>query len=239
MLSRLLNRYPLSTLRPGMDLAVIGDVHGCASLLEMALERAGDAQVVCVGDYVDRGPDSAEVLRILRDHPDVLCIGGNHEEMLLRFVDEPEQNGAAWLRHGGMTTLESFGINQAAQAETPAALANLRDALVAAMGDEVIGWLRELPDYWVFGNVAVVHAAADPKLPMEQQTSRSMRWGHNAFRHVRRKDGLWVVHGHVVVPQAEVHQGRIAIDSGAYATGRLTLAHLRDGNVSFEVFNSR
>lgn len=238
MLSRFFGRYPIELLKPRRALAVIGDVHGCADLLAEALAYAGDRLTICVGDYVDRGPDSAAVLQLLMEQPNILCLGGNHEEMLLRFLNDPQGSGAAWLRHGGDCTVRSFGLDPRAAETGAAALSDLRDGLQEAMGPEAIAWLRARPDKAVFGNLAVVHAGADPRVPIDEQDGATLRWGHRRFSRTVRKDGIWVVHGHTVVPEAKVSAGRIAIDTGAYATGRLTLAELSDGQVSFTEFGA-
>lgn len=234
MLSRLFVSYNPSSLRPDRPLVVIGDVHGCASLLSRALESAGDAQVICVGDYVDRGPQSADVLRLLQSRPDVICLGGNHEDMILKFLDNPLQHCARWLQFGGRTTLESFGVDTRAGENDPI---TLRDNLAATMGGPLIGWLRERPDQIVSGNVAVVHAGADPNRDIEAQDSHTLRWGHRKFHSCARKDGVWVAHGHTVVPEGVAKRGRIAVDTGAYATGRLTVARITTGAVKFEVID--
>ncbi len=212
-------------------MAVIGDVHGRADLLARALEDSRGIPTVCVGDYIDRGPQSADVLAMLRARPDVTCLAGNHEDMLLAFLDAPEQAGPTWLRHGGEATVESFGLNGDLARGGP--LADLRDALAAAMGEDLIGWLRDLPVLHINGNVAVVHAAADPAKPLDQQDRRTLLWGHPGFARGRRRDGMWVVHGHTVVAQPSLANGRIAVDTGAYATNRLTVAHIGAGKIHF------
>ena len=81
--------------------------------------------------------------------------------------------------------------------------------------------------------MAVVHAGADPSEPMALQTDEVLKWGHRDFMDRPRTDGVWVLHGHTIVDQASATAGRIAIDTGAYATGTLTAAHVTDGDVRF------
>ena len=211
---------------PEEPLAVIGDIHGCDALLGRLLDRlAAEApahHLVTVGDMVDRGEDSAGVLRRLVARTDVTCLMGNHELMLLDFLDRPE-TGARWLRHGGLQTLASYGIGAVAQ-PSPGQLVELRDALAEAMGAEIIGWLRDRPASFESGTVAVVHAGADPRLPLAGQAPESLAWGAPGFGRLPRGDGIWIVHGHVIVDQPEAADGVISIDTGAYATGRLTAA---------------
>ena len=231
MLSRLLRRKPQTPIRPDGPLAVIGDVHGCLGLLERALARAAGHRVICVGDYIDRGPESAAVLHTLFTRPDVTCLIGNHEEMFLRFLDDPEQAGPTWLRYGGDATLESMGLRDMLRAD--ADLPALRDTVIDILGPDLIAWLRELPAYLLSGNVGIVHAGADPALPLDTQMRKSLVWGHPQTGRPR-DDGLWIVRGHTVVAEPVQQNQLISIDTGAYATGRLSLAFLDDESIQFE-----
>ncbi|WP_090060951.1 metallophosphoesterase [Celeribacter neptunius] len=223
-----------ATLRPDRSLAVIGDIHGRADLLERALTIAEDRQIICVGDYVDRGPDSAAVLDILYDRTDIISLAGNHEEMMLRFLDEPLKAGPGWLKHGGLSTLESYGESLAEPPVSEEELIALRDFLADRMGPEMITWLRELPLQWLSGNLGVVHAGADPRLPFEEQERQVLLWGHPKFGRKLRKDGIWVVRGHAITGLPNLHKRCISIDTGAYATGRLTVALIDEGDLRFE-----
>lgn len=217
---------PFAPPAPDRPFAAIGDIHGCLELLSRALETT-EGQIVCVGDYIDRGPDSAGVLALLQSRPDITCLMGNHEEMLLAFLDDPLTHAPRWLTFGGANTLDSYGVSQKGTAT------QMRDALRAAMGSRTESWLRALPSYWQSGNVAVTHAGAAPDLPMERQDDKVLRWGHPQFGRRVRDDGLWVVRGHVVVDAPKARQGVIEIDTGAYRTGQLTLAHIEAGHVEF------
>ena len=105
--------------------------------------------------------------------------------------------------------------------------------LAQAMGDDLIAWMHALPSFWISGNVAVTHAGADPFRPVNDQPTRNLLWGHPEFEKTPRADGMWVIHGHIIVDQPRIEAGRVAIDTGAYATGRLTAAHISRGGVSF------
>lgn len=224
-------------LAPEAPLAVIGDIHGRRDLLEALLARldreAPELRIICVGDYVDRGEDSAGVLRLLCARPEITCLSGNHEEMLLGFLDEPEARGPRWLRHGGLQTLASYGIPAPGDRPRPEALRALSAAFRAALDPGVESWLRALPVLHRSGNVAVVHAAAAPTLPIGLQSRQTLLWGHPDFTEIAREDGLWVVHGHTILPEPRVEAGRIGVDTGAYASGRLTAAVIRNGELSF------
>lgn len=218
----------LAPITPDAPFCAIGDIHGRLDLLEHALARA-EAPVVCVGDYVDRGPDSAGVLRLLQSREDVTCLMGNHEEMMLDFLAGPEVAGPRWLRFGGRETLASYGV-----LEPETDLLGARDALRTALGEAGETWLAALPSLWQSGNVAVTHAGADPRAEMSAQSERHLRWGHPKFGKTPRRDNKWVVRGHVVRDEALMQDGTIQIDTGAWHSGRLTLAHISAEGVRFE-----
>lgn len=225
-------KAPWPNVAPDAPFTAIGDVHGRIDLLERALEKA-TGQIVFVGDYIDRGDASADVLRLLFSRDDLVCLAGNHEEMLLKFLDNPKRHGSRWLRYGGLQTLASFGISDVSESSDEARLVFTRDKLTDAMGSDLIAWLKELPLSWTSGNVTVVHAAADPSVAIDAQKGSVLRWGHPDFRSVERTDGQWIVHGHTVVDQPSQNRGVISIDTAAYATGRLTLAEFQPNKVGF------
>ncbi|MCR9124644.1 MAG: serine/threonine protein phosphatase [Rhodobacteraceae bacterium] len=220
----------------------VGDIHGRADLLESIAERIGRAypgrRTVFLGDYIDRGEYSAEVLRLLMGtdpegpYP-VTCLKGNHEEMCLRFIDNPADSGRHWLRNGGLQTLASFGIGGIFENAEAEQLEKVRDSLAEAMGDDMLEWLRALPTKWNSGNVWAVHAGADPDLPMTFQSEATLLWGHPEFLRARRPDGQWIVHGHTIFREPVAGDGRVSIDLGAYATGRLQAAAFDESGVTF------
>lgn len=220
--------------------AVIGDLHGCYGLLDRLIHRLvyqADT-FVFVGDYVDRGRDSGRVLSTLFEwqtgHSNLHCLAGNHEEMLLAFLDDPVKNGPPWMRHGGLQTLASFDIFIAPDMEMrPDLLEQARDDLRARLGGALEQWLRDLPLIWTTGTLAVSHAGAAPRKPIWDQTPRDLLWGHPDFRREVRQDGIWVAHGHWIHALPGAEAGRIAVDTGAYATGFLSAAVITDGQISF------
>ena len=229
---------------PSQPFYAVGDIHGRDDLLGRMIDVIRqDAQgkavrIVCVGDVIDRGDASAAVLHrllaITQDpKSDLVCLRGNHEDMMRHFLRDPERHGARWLRHGGLQTLASFGIAGVSESTAGAGLRVARDQLATAMGGTLLGWLEALPLQWSSGNVTVVHAGADPARPIEAQDGDTLVWGHPDFRRVCRHDGQWIVAGHTVVETPEVRDGRISIDTGAYATGRLTAVHVAAQGLRF------
>lgn len=215
--------------RPAQPVWFIGDIHGRLDLLRRMLNRlAADdgARIVVLGDMIDRGPDTAGVLELLatrqRRAPDrIICLMGNHERMLLEALDSPTRNAPHWLNHGGAETVQSFGLRPFAQ--DPEKLAQ---ELRAALPKGTEAWLRALPLMWHEGPIVAAHAGIDPDLPLTAQPEDTLLWGHRAYGRKPHKDGLWVVHGHRIVPQPQVRHGRIAVDTGAWQTGRLSAARL-------------
>ncbi|MEJ6392625.1 metallophosphoesterase family protein [Gymnodinialimonas sp. 2305UL16-5] len=236
--------------RPDTPTYIIGDLHGRADLLEQMLElidahiggtSATNPQLVFVGDYIDLGPDSATVLARMRelqtDFPDnVTCLMGNHERMMLDFLENPSTRGPRWLRAGAKETLKSYGIatSNLSKGSEFDAFPGVARALARAIPKEVLAWVRALPMSWSSGNLWAVHAGADPGHAMEDQTARVLLWGHPEFDSALRADDIWVAHGHTEFEAPHANDGRIATDTGAWRTGRLTACAIRpDGRYDF------
>lgn len=229
---------PLEIDRPTY---AIGDVHGRFDLLRRLLDRIeadarerghGDFRLVLMGDYVDRGEQSAEVLALLRKllegggpAAETVALRGNHEEMMAQFVAEPESAGPRWLRNGGLQTLLSYGVGGVASTSDIDGMveAGARLAQVAAADLALTG---ALPVWRRHGSVLFSHAGADPELPPELQSDDTLTWGTPRFFQLPRRDGLWCVYGHYVVDEAHASQGRIAVDTGAYHSGVLSAVRL-------------
>ena len=222
---------------PADPFYAVGDVHGRADLLEALLDRLLRSPVrgplVLLGDMIDRGPDSARVLRLMHGLSDlrVVCLCGNHEEMMLDFLEGPAWRCGHWLRHGGLATLDSFGIAPPDPA-LPETHERCTTELRQALGP-VLPWLRALPTLWRSGNVVAAHAGLDPARPPKDQTRTDLLWGYPYHARRPRRDGLWVVHGHVVQSDPVAHRGRVAIDTGAWFTDRLTAARIEPGRIEF------
>ncbi|MGJ8555929.1 MAG: metallophosphoesterase family protein [Sulfitobacter geojensis] len=240
----------IDAIAPDRLLLVLGDIHGSFDLMGQAIRRveeyveavperaAQNPQLIFVGDYIDRGEQSKQVLDWIYDlatqMPDaVTCLMGNHERMMLDFIDDPVGRGARWLRNGGLQALASYNIGRVRENSDAEELVEASLALEAALPEGMLHWLRNLPLQYQSGNVCVVHAAMDPHLAPQDQTRQTMLWGHNEFMSTPRTDGIWVVHGHTIVKEPQLHTQRISIDTGAYHTGRLTAAAIGPGTCEF------
>ncbi|OSP55763.1 hypothetical protein BV911_06395 [Pseudoruegeria sp. SK021] len=231
--------------QPDRPLYVVGDIHGREDLLDAVLRlitrdavKAGcgsQADLVFVGDYIDRGPDSRNVVTRLmgltkETGMTVTCLMGNHEAMCLAFLAEQEESGSLWLSNGGRETLQSYGVFVPLRLPDAAAQNALRKLARRAIPTAHLDWLRSLPTLWTSGDVVVVHAAFDPDQTREDQRQDTLIWGRSAkFLKTRRDSGPWVVHGHTITRPLAVHGRRIPVDGGAYAFDVLSAAVLVPG----------
>ena len=235
--------FPAPTHTGGVIYA-IGDVHGRHDLLIRLLDRIFEdaaayettPKIVFLGDYIDRGEQVRETIGLLielaeQPEAETVFLMGNHEHMLLRFLRDPA-SGSRWLRYGGLQTLMSYGVGGVGSLRAGGEASRIRSALIEALGSH-LGFIEGLQVSHHAGNLFFAHAGADPALPTDEQDVTTLLWGCESFRTTDRDDGVWVVHGHFVVVQPAVDRGRIAIDTGAYYSGRLTAARIAGGEVAF------
>jgi len=212
---------------------VVGDIHGRLDLLDRLLDevhaevdrdRPGKVLLVFLGDLIDRGPKSAEVVERLRTyrHRGIrpIFLLGNHEEVLLRILEGDLEHLAGWLRFGGAQCLKSYGADPRAiaAAADQAALAAIRDAIP----DNHVEFLRTFVDTCRFGDYLFVHAGIRPGVALDNQRQQDMRWIREPFLSDETDHGFVVVHGHTISPGVDERANRIGIDTGAYRTGVLT-----------------
>ena len=227
-----------ATLPPGERIYAVGDVHGCDErLARMHALIAADLDafpvasptLLHVGDYIDRGPDSAGVLaRLVAGSPvqgmTVVNLLGNHEAMLLAALDELPGAAEQWLANGGDATLASW-------ADIPP-------------GSEPDFWRRMIPrahrDFMEgltlrhdAGGYVFVHAGVRPLVPLDQQDKSDLLWIREPFLSWTRGLGAVIVHGHTPVEQPAVRANRIGIDTGAVMGGRLTCLVLEGDRLGF------
>lgn len=219
---------------PGALVYAIGDIHGRADLLERLHDGiAADAGrqppprrlVVYLGDYVDRGPDSRGVIDLLLDRAppalEAVHLLGNHERMMLDFLDEAG-TGTMWLRNGGDATLRSYGIDCAAGESDAQRLRDLRAALQDRLPSRHLDFLRSLSVTHVEGDYLFVHAGVRPGVSLAEQREEDMIWIRGTFLSSTLDHGKIVVHGHTIAPEPQICANRIGIDTGAWYTDRLT-----------------
>lgn len=208
----------------------IGDIHGCCDLLRAALvavrRHAGgrEHQIIALGDYIDRGDDARGVIELLmayRSAP-LACLRGNHEQMLIEAFDSGSSRATrAWLQHGGMQTLLSYGLDP----DDPGALARLPP--------EHIAWMRCRSSKIESAFHIFVHAGVRPELDITQQDEADFLWIRNGFVRAKAKqfvDPRHIVHGHTPLwegkPEASLPEflnHRTNLDTGAYMTGILSV----------------
>ncbi len=240
---------------PATRLFAVGDVHGHLAHLDAMIEllRPGIAdatarglkvELVLMGDYVDRGPDSLGVLRRVAELPGRLGVPvhplrGNHDHQLIDFILAQRPDRAAleaWAGNGGDTTLDELGVSEDdILRSNPAALA---ERARAAAGPEVLDVLRRLELRHEVGPYAFVHAGVHPKRALEEQGPREHLWLREPFLSARDwRQPFVVVHGHTI-RGPEVHPHRIAVDSGVYRTGVLTALEIEGERLRFRCVGS-
>lgn len=226
---------------PGRVLYAVGDVHGELDLLDRLLakiaadhaEHAADLDPVTIflGDYIDRGSDSRGVVDRLLSREDSAgmerrCLLGNHEQAMLNFLENPE-SGAGWLDYGGMATLAGYGMTPHIGAISRRDLVRLRDELAERLPPEHYEWLKALEPWVAYGDYAFAHAGIRPGRPLAAQTLDDLLWIRKPFLESRARHEKVIVHGHTITPTPLVLNNRIAVDTGAYATGVLTAVALQ------------
>ncbi len=238
-------RYP--PLAEDLAIYVIGDLHGRHDCLRAAHRRidADRAQrrrrqtlEVYLGDYVDRGPDSSRVIEtLIRRGATRPCrfLRGNHERVMSEFL-AGRLDLEAWRKMGGYETILSYG-------QDPRHLANAGAAAAAMFLRQVPAdhraFLDGLCNAFAHGDYFFAHAGVRPGIALDAQEEQDLLWIRDPFLHADRDLGAIVIHGHSPVPEPELHRNRINIDTGAYATGRLTIACLDPDGVTILTVHAR
>jgi serine/threonine protein phosphatase 1 len=222
---------PTAALPAGTRAYALGDIHGRADLFAalIAAVEADDAErgpaettMILLGDLVDRGPDSAGVIALARDwqaRRPVRILMGNHEEMFLEALESDEVL-RHFLRYGGRETLLSYPIDREAYGR--AELAEARELALAAVPEADLAFIRSFEDRITLGGYLFVHAGIRPGVAIQDQRTSDLRWIRETFLTHQESFGPVVVHGHTIYGEPEVRANRIGIDTGAYASGRLT-----------------
>ncbi|MCS0504488.1 metallophosphoesterase family protein [Ancylobacter mangrovi] len=227
----------------GQRVYAIGDVHGRFDLLRLLLERieqhrsATDPQrtqsrLVFLGDYIDRGTESREVIEAVRagqEEQGWTCLTGNHEAMLLAALDG-QLDWEVWLANGGVETLFSYGLS-ARDFTASGRLDELGPAITEAMPASHLAFLRGLPTHVEVGDYFFCHAGVRPGVALEQQSPEDLMWIRDVFLDSRSDHGKRIVHGHTPQMEPEILPNRINVDTGAYLTNRLSCVILEADQV--------
>ncbi len=224
-----------AVLPAGRRVYAIGDIHGCAEKLralhaliadDLALRPAAAPLLVHIGDYVDRGPDSAAVVSMLVEGSPIAGVPvvnllGNHEHTMLEALAGDRAAGTDWLYQGGRPTLESYGADPDGR----------REAWARAVPGDHLAWLRGLTMWHREGGYLFVHAGIRPGVPLEEQAIEDLLRIRQPFLYTEQELGAVVVHGHTPVREVTVRRNRIGIDTGAVFGGRLSCVVLEGGSL--------
>jgi len=219
----------------GWRIYAFGDVHGRRDLLERLylaigadLERSRPAKCVVVGlgDYIDRGPDSRGAVELLIHglvaDTELVCLRGNHEELLLRFIEEPNRHAGQWFELGGLECLRSYGVDRHLLAAPKPDPLLLRAELIKRIPVSHLELLRATVISYTAGDYFFAHAGARPGTPLCRQDPQDLLWIRRDQTIADAPTEKIVVHGHSPIDQPYFGRFHINIDTGAYASNRLT-----------------
>ena len=239
VLSRLFRKPLQPSVPAGVRVYAVGDIHGRLDLLNLILELLVEdlerrpverpPVIVFLGDYIDRGPESRGVIdRLLALQVDprfeVVTLRGNHEQFLLDFLDDRATSGGAWMSYGGLSTLDSYGIAPPALRTDAEAWTSTAEALRQAVPAAHLAFLEATTFTYLCGDYLFVHAGVRPGQPLDRQTPADLTQIRQPFLGAREPlRGKVVVYGHTVVEAPLIERWKIGLDTGAFATGRLTV----------------
>lgn len=223
----------------------VGDIHGYDGHFERLIDRiridaelAGEKpRIVLLGDYIDRGPASRQVLdRILRLEAapwcDLIALKGNHEDALLRFLGEPEF-GDTWRTWGGAATLASYGVVMPFMLNDSTVWARVSEEFARAIDPSHREMLERLPASYQVDNYLFVHAGVDPDRPLSEQGPETWMYIRGRFLRSERACDYVVVHGHTPEDKPSNTPWRVGVDTGIYFNGVLTAVRLKGVTRSF------
>jgi serine/threonine protein phosphatase 1 len=228
-------------LPDGIRIYAVGDIHGRSDLLkerftvidaDMARNPVSQPVEVYLGDYIDRGPDSAHTLDLLLErslYRETVFLRGNHEAYLLEVLRDPKKL-EDWRQFGGLQTLISYGI-QPTLSPDATEQTDLIAALIEVMPRDHLSFLQSLKSSFLCGDFFFVHAGVRPGIPLKEQQEADLLWIRNEFLDSDENFGKFIVHGHTPVREPDIRPNRINIDTGAYATGNLTLLTIQGSSM--------
>jgi serine/threonine protein phosphatase 1 len=230
------------SLPAGLRIYAVGDIHGRLDLLDELLSRV-NADIalrptarpvfVFLGDYIDRGPSSRETIDRLIEHGgtnECVFLKGNHEQIAIKCLSDPSLFDR-WMRLGGVETLVSYGV-------APGNLANgkqiveLQSAFHGALPQAHFRFFRDQQTSFGCGDFFFAHAGVKPRVELSRQAENDLLWIREEFLSSNEDFGKIVIHGHTPTREIEVRPNRINIDTGAFATGRLTCLVIEESSLS-------
>lgn len=231
-------------LDPGdMPIYAIGDIHGRLDLLrqveqaiiEDASRLPGHKLIITLGDYIDRGPSSAQVISHLMAPPPAdferISLTGNHEMMMLDYIDG-RLSFEDWIPMGADATLRSYGLDLQQLPMIFPSASKLDAFIRQSVPKAHIDFLRSIPILLDTPDVLFVHAGIDPAQPIAKQADEDLVFIRHRFFESTLPLPKLVVHGHTPVEQADVREARLNLDTGAYRSNRLTVARFWRGQVN-------
>lgn len=210
----------------------IGDVHGRADLLGEMFSAIDDnlraypikqAVQVLLGDYIDRGPNSREVIEALisrRRRHAMVYLKGNHESYAVQFLSDPSVL-SEWKQVGGMNTLLSYGVKPSTR-DDPRQQQDVAAAFRQALPESHYRFMQGLALSFTCGDFFFTHAGVRPGIPLRQQREHDLLWIRDDFLLHEEDFGKVIVHGHTPTKEPDVRPNRVNIDTGAFATGKLS-----------------
>jgi serine/threonine protein phosphatase 1 len=221
------------TLPKGIRIYAIGDIHGCAeqldamfTVIDRDLSRATSVRPIHVflGDYIDRGPASRETIDLLArrsQQHETVFLKGNHEAFLLEVLNDPLQF-PNWKQFGGIPTLVSYGMKPPFNPD-PEEQIELINEFRQVIPPYQMTFFNCLRNRFVCGDFFFVHAGVRPGVALAHQQEHDLLWIREEFLDYEKGFGKYIVHGHTPVQAPDIRFNRANIDTGAYATGNLTL----------------
>lgn len=224
-------------LQPGERIYAIGDIHGRLDLLwqlmgqiekDKAARGPARCRLVILGDFIDRGPDSARIATVLasqRAQSGVIVIKGNHEACMADGLAGDRGALHLWIEHGGDATLRSFGASD--DDIYPADSRLLLGTVRRIVPKSIAKWITQLPTTYRAGQYLFVHAGIRPGVSLDRQVENDLLWIRDEFIQSTEDHGVTVVHGHTISEAGVcLTSNRIGVDTGAWRTGRLSAVAL-------------
>ena len=217
----------------GERIYAVGDIHGRYDLLRSllsliiqdweAVEQDGKViRLIFLGDIIDRGPDSRSCIAMLRhltSQPRIDLLRGNHEDLLLRSIDGEKWAQNIWIEQGGLATLENYDV---APPRSDEDAFDFAERLTTRIPADDIAFLKETPIHLQSGTYFFVHAGVRPGIALHKQEEQDLIFIRDEFTGADDWHGAVVVHGHTVVDDVDIRANRIAVDTGAWRSERLS-----------------